>query len=231
MIDLLRPLLPKAVRKRLAFSAQAKAIVERHRAQTVETVQALKRKYDAPLLGNVRVWDLIQMLAQCVDPTDAGLYGASQLIHVRQVLEAMENDGVTDPDLQLAALVHDLGKLLLLYGEDPENVVCMNAPIGEYPAGIGLDNCILQWNHDEFAYSRLKDHAPDHVAWLVRYHSIMLHECAPLMNERDQDWARRYLVPFQRYDQCSKSPYAVPRKPFSDYKALVDSHFPQPILF
>lgn len=231
MRDLLRPFLPKAIRKRLAFSAQAKAIVEQHRSQTAETVDALNRKYSQPVLGSARVWDLLGMLGQCVDPTDAGLYGASQLVHVLQVLESMEDDGIGDPDLQLAALVHDLGKILLVHGESPENVVCMNVPIGEYPAGVGLDNCVMQWNHDEFAYLRLKDRVPEHVAWLVRYHSVMLSECRPLMDERDRDWAQRYLVPFQRYDQGSKSPYGVPRKSLADYKELIDRLFPQPILF
>ena len=229
--DMLRPFLPAAVRKRLAFSAQAKAIIERHDTQTVETVQALNRKYAAPVIGTVRVWDLLEMLAGCVDPTDPSLYGASQLIHVLQVLEAMEDDHVTDRDMICAALVHDLGKLLLVHGESPENVACMNVPIGEYAAGVGLDNCVFQWNHDEFAYSRLKDHVPEHVAWLVRYHSIMLSKCKRLMDERDRDWTRRFLVPFQKYDLKSKSPYAVPRKSLADYKELVEELFPQPILF
>jgi hypothetical protein len=229
--DMLRPFLPAAVRERLAFSAQAKAIIEQHDAQTAETVQALNRKYAAPLIGTVRVWDLLEMLAGCVDPTDPSLYGASQLIHVLQVLEAMEDDHVTDRDMLCAGLVHDLGKLLLLHGESPENVACMNVPIGEYPAGIGVDNCIFQWNHDEFAYSRLKDHVPEHVAWLVRYHSIMLSKCKRLMNERDRDWTRRFLVPFQKYDRTSKSPYAVPRKSLADYKAFAEELFPQPIVF
>jgi hypothetical protein len=231
MKDLLRPFLPSAIRNRFAFSVQARAIIERHGTQTVETVAALNRKYAAPVIGTVRVWDLLEMLAGCVDPTDPSLYGASQLTHVLQVLDAMEDDHVTDPDLLGAALVHDLGKLLLLHGESPENVVCMNAPIGRYPAGIGLDNCVFQWNHDEFAYSRLKDHVPEHVAWLVRYHSIMLSKCKSLMNQRDREWTRRFLVPFQKYDLKSKSPYAVPRKSLADYKELVEELFPQPILF
>ena len=51
------------------------------------------------------------------------LLGASQFSHIRQVLAAMERDGVTHPDLHVAALVHDLGKVLLLTNETPENVI------------------------------------------------------------------------------------------------------------
>jgi hypothetical protein len=220
-----------AVRQQLHFKEQARRIAEQHRAQTFETVSALKRKYESPVTGRVAMWELLNRLAQCIDPTDPSLYCASQLTHVLQVLEAMERDGVADPDMLLAALVHDLGKLLLLEREDPENVACMNAPVGEYREGVGLDNCVFQWNHDEFAYSRLKGNVPDHVAWLVRYHSVMLHECRQLMDARDREYALRYLVPFQKYDQHSKSPYWLPRKSLADYRDFIQGWFPQPILF
>jgi hypothetical protein len=29
----------------------------------------------------VRVWDLMERLAQCIDPSDASLYCVSQLVH------------------------------------------------------------------------------------------------------------------------------------------------------
>ena len=38
------------------------------------------------------------------------------------MLEAMARDGIDDPDLLLAVLIHDVGKLLLVVGEDPANV-------------------------------------------------------------------------------------------------------------
>ncbi len=221
----------KTAREQLRFRAQARAIAQRHRAQTLETIAALKKKYEGPITGKAQMWELLGRLSQCVDPTDSSLYCASQQTHVLQVLEAMERDGVDDPDMLLAALVHDLGKLLLLEREDPENVVCMNAPVGEYREGVGLDNCVFQWNHDEFAYSRLNGNVPDHVAWLVRYHSVMLDKCRPLMNARDREYAARYLVPFQKYDQGSKSPYSVPRKSLDDYRDVIQGWFPQPILF
>jgi hypothetical protein len=50
----------------------------------------------------------------------------------------------------ITALIHDLGKLLLLTDEDPAHVVCENSPIGDYPSGVGFNNCVFQWNHDEF---------------------------------------------------------------------------------
>jgi hypothetical protein len=214
------------------FAREAQAITERHWAQTRETVAALRRKYEAPVLGRQRVWDLVDRLAFCVDPTDGELHCTSQLVHVQQVVAGMERDGVSDPDLLLTAIVHDLGKVLLLTGEAPENVVGMNAPIGHHPRGAGLDNVVLQWNHDEFIHSRLKDHLPDHVAWLLRYHSIEIPLAAPLMDARDRAYLDRYLRPFRRYDQGTKSPCALPPRTILDkYRDLVDRAFPDPIPF
>ena len=214
------------------FAREARAITLRHALQTRETVATLRKKYERPVLGRVRVWDLVEKLALCVDPTDGELYCVSQLIHVQQVLAGMDRDGVRDPDLILAAIVHDIGKVLLITGEEPEHVVGMNAPIGPHPPGIGLDQTVVQWNHDELAYSRLRDHVPEHVAWLVRYHSLMIDAARPLMDARDRDYLERYLVPFRRYDQGTKSVCALPPRDLLDRaRDVVERAFPSPILF
>lgn len=222
---------PRMAQERAAFAATSAAIRVRHAAQTREIVAALRRTYERPVLGRVETWTLIERLARCIDPTDGALGCSSQLVHVLQVADAMEADGVNDPDLLVAALVHDLGKLLLLEGEMPENVVCMNGPIGDHAPEIGLDRVLLQWNHDEAAYMRLVGHVPEPVAWLVRYHSILLDDCAPLMDARDRTYAARYLTPFRHYDQDSKSPWKVPRRPLDHYRDLLETRLPRTLLF
>jgi len=170
------------------------------------------------------------MLAQCVDPTDERLFCASQQVHVLQIIDAMENEGAATGEFLLAALVHDIGKVLLLAGEAPENVVCMNRPISVGEPGAGLDQCLFQWNHDEFAYSRLKDHLPDGIAWLVRYHSIIPGSCEVYMNARDREYAERYLRPFARYDHQTKSPYFLPERRIEDYRHIVEESLPATIV-
>ncbi len=216
---------------RASFVEQADPILERHRNQTAEAVTALRRRYSEPVFGRARVWDLVERLGACVDPTDQRLWCASQLMHVRQILAEMETDGVASTEMVLVTLIHDLGKLLLLTDEDPANVVCMNTGVGDQPAGVGLDQSLIQWNHDEFAYERLRGFLPDDLAWLIRYHSLDLSQTRHLMDASDVERTERLLVPFAHYDHATKSPFDLPRTPLSHYRDVVEEAFPQPISF
>jgi len=214
-----------------AYRAAALVIERRHDAQTLEQVDELEARYAEPVFGDVTVWSMVEKLAECIDPADCRLFGVSQQVHVLQMIESMDADGVLTTDLLLAALIHDLGKVLLVTDEDPANVVAMNRPIGDHESGIGLDHCRLQWNHDEFAWSRLHDHVPDHLAWLIRYHSIDQVACEPLMDDRDRAYADTYLRLFSRYDHETKSPYVLPVTSIAAYRDVVEDAFPRPIPF
>jgi hypothetical protein len=213
------------------FRERAAPILQRHREQSVEQVKALRAKYARPVFGKVRVWELIERLGSCVDPTDERLFCASQQVHVLQMLEAMEHDGTATPEMVLVALIHDLGKVLLLTGEDPANVVCMNGPVTSVEAGTGLDNSMIQWNHDEFAYERLRDHIPEDLAWLIRYHSLEMGAAATLMDDGDLERTDRLLLPFARYDHATKSPFHVPATPLAKYRDVIEEAFPRRIRF
>jgi hypothetical protein len=217
--------------ERADYAVGAQAIIERHRRQNREDIELLRKRYEEPLIGKVRVWELIERLGGCVDPSDERLYCASQLMHVRQILDQMDADGTDTPEMVLVALVHDLGKLLLLTGEDPANVVCMNAAIGDDPEGAGLADALVQWNHDEFAFQRLDGLIPDDLAWLVRFHSLEVESARPLMDATDLDRVDRLLRPFAHYDHATKSPFHLPSTPLSTYRDVIEEAFPDPILF
>jgi Myo-inositol oxygenase len=223
---------PIASRKALAesYRKRAAAIAARHNEQTADTVAALRQKYAAPVLGRVSPWSLVEKLAQCIDPTDCSLFCASQQLHVLQIIDAMEAEGTATEEWLLVTLLHDIGKVLLLTGEAPENVVCMNKPVSVCARGGGLDNCVFQWNHDEFAYSRLKDYLPDGLAWLVRYHSILPETCEEYMDARDREYTERYLRPFARYDHGTKSSMYLPQRRIEDYRGIVDRALPATIV-
>lgn len=226
-----RELAARAPESPAGFALRARSIFEKRYKQNSATVAALKTKYETAVFGKARVWDLIEKLAFCIDESDVSLYCASQFVHVQQVLEGMERDSVHDRDLLLAALVHDVGKVLLLTGELPENIVGATSRISEAPHGAGLDEVLFQFGHGEMIYSRLKDHVPEHLAWLLRYHGTHLPEVEPFLNDKDRLYRDRYLIPFRKYDGGTKSFNHVPKVSLAKYRDLIEETFPHPILF
>lgn len=213
------------------FMRDAAAIRERHAAQTRAEAEALRLKYRQPLFGEIPTWSLFEMLAHVVDTADDRLYCVSQEMHALQMAEAMQADGITDEQLILTALVHDIGKVALLKGELPENLFYMNTMLSPGAPGAGLDACTFQWSSDDLGWSRLKDHLPPAVAWLVHYHGIDSAQHASYMNEQDRDWAQRYLTTFQLYDLYSKSPFFQPRRRLDHYRPLIEKYLPPTIVF
>jgi hypothetical protein len=80
-------------------------------------------------------------------------------------------------------------------------------------------------------YSRLKDHVPAHLAWLLRYHGTNLADVELFLSEQDRDYRDRYLIPFRKYDAGTKSYNHVPKIKLARYRDLIEETFPQPILF
>lgn len=215
-----------------SFNAQAKLIHEKHRSQKVEDVALLNDKY---LRGSyifhkpISIWDAIEKLGMVSDPTDKELYAVSQWVHTLQVIEGMELAGIKDEQVYLAAWLHDLGKLLLLTNEDPANIVCDNFIISG-KTGVGLDNCVVNWNHDEWVYLRLKNIVNDEIAWLVRYHSVNLQSCMSYFDQKDRRYAEKYLDMFRRFDKGTKSLHNIPKIDIDKHRRLIEKHLPEPIL-
>ncbi len=203
------------------FHDRSSATVKCHWEKTRETVASLKRKYEKSVIGKVSMLNLLNLLARCIDPGDAIHGNVNQLTHALLIAEEMEKDGINNPDLLIAAFVHDLGKIAF----------CINAPIGDSEKGTGLENRIVQWTHGEFIYSRLKDYLPDHISWLIRYHSFIISDTEPFLNERDRTYLERYQRLFRKYDQRAQSAYKLPIKKVEDYHELINRYFPEPILF
>jgi hypothetical protein len=163
-----------------AFKENVMSVYVAHNAQTADDRQRLAQKWRKPLLGHVDVWSLLNLLHFTIDHTDAVLHYTSQFIHSLQVFATVladpmpERDERYRRDMRLAALVHDLGKLLTLFGEADGNVDCMNRVIEPFARGgeRGLEGLRVQWNHDEYGWMKLKKHLPPRVADVVRYHSL-----------------------------------------------------------
>jgi inositol oxygenase len=170
-----------------------------HAGQTVAFVRAKREEYLPLRRGRMSVWRAFDALAELVDASDPDL-GLSQLSHALQTAEALRAAGA-ERWLILTGLVHDLGKVLCLFGEpqwavvgdtfpvgcafDPRvvhadlfaansdaSVAAYATPLGIYRPGCGLDALLLSWGHDEYLYHVLRDYLPPPALAIVRYHSF-----------------------------------------------------------
>ncbi|HEX6984188.1 MAG TPA: inositol oxygenase family protein [Planctomycetaceae bacterium] len=171
---------------------------QNHRHQTLEFVLEKKRQFLPPRHRRMGIWEAMEFLNTLVDDSDPDT-DLSQIEHLMQTAEAIRRDG--HPRwFVLTGLIHDLGKILCLFGEPqwavvgdtfpvgcafsdkvvfPEffaenpdsNVPEYQTPCGIYSEGCGLDAVHLSWGHDEYLYQVVKGHLPDEALAMIRYHS------------------------------------------------------------
>jgi inositol oxygenase len=172
---------------------------QNHARQTLDFVRGKREEYLPLRRGRMGVWRAFDALAELVDESDPDL-GLSQQGHALQTAEALRASGA-ERWLVLAGFVHDLGKVLCLFGEpqwavvgdtfpvgcayDPHVVHAdlfaanpdagvpeYQTPLGIYEAGCGLDALLLSWGHDEYLYHVLRPYLPAPALAIVRYHSF-----------------------------------------------------------
>ncbi|MDE2126654.1 MAG: inositol oxygenase [Armatimonadetes bacterium] len=186
------------------YAAEARASVREfyranHQFQTLEFVLRKKAAFLPPRRRRMSVWEAMEFLDTLVDDSDPDTE-LSQIAHLMQTAEAIRNDG--HPRwFVLTGLIHDLGKVLCLFGEPQWAVVgdtfpvgCAFSPaviyheffadnpdatderynteLGIYQAGCGLDQVHLSWGHDEYLYQVVKGHLPEPALAMIRYHSF-----------------------------------------------------------
>jgi inositol oxygenase len=223
-----------------------------HAGQTVEFVRAKRREYLGLGRARMGVWEAIARLDQLVDDSDPDTT-LSQLQHLLQTAEAIRRAG--QPRwFVLTGLLHDLGKILCLYGEPQWAVVGDTFPVGcrfaeeivfhelffdnpdtrepglqtatgMYTEGIGLDQVLMSWGHDEYLYHVVKDHVPEAAAYTIRYHSFYAAHrdgaYGHLMDARDRallPWVRRFSA-FDLYSKGEAPPDVAALRPY--YEDLV----------
>lgn len=176
-----------------------------HQFQTVDFVRSKQREYGALQKGEMGIWEALDFLNTLVDDSDPDT-DLSQIEHNLQAAEAIRRDG--HPRwMVLTGLLHDLGKVLCLYGEPQWAVVGDTFPVGcaysdqvvfpeffeanpdrrnpayqtangIYEPHCGLENLELSWGHDEYLYRVMKPYLPEPALAMIRYHS-----CYPIHRE------------------------------------------------
>jgi inositol oxygenase len=170
-----------------------------HQYQTYDFVIEKRDEYLRFNKKEMSIWDAFDFLNELVDDSDPDT-DLSQLQHLLQTSEAIRADG--HPDwMVLTGLMHDMGKVLCLFGEPQWAVVgdtfpvgcayshkivypdffknnpdynneLYNSKYGVYKPNCGLKNVHLSWGHDEYVYQMMKDYLPEPGLYMLRYHSF-----------------------------------------------------------
>src|SRR5215469_7021062 len=170
-----------------------------HTNQTVAFVKQKRAEWLGLDHARAGIWEMMERLNTLVDDSDPDT-DLSQIEHNLQTAEAIRAAG--HPRwFQLTGLIHDLGKILWVWGEPQWAVVGDTFPVGcefsksvvfheffaanpdsrvaEYqtPCGIyeengGLDKVCLSWGHDEYLYHVTRDYLPEEAQYMIRYHSF-----------------------------------------------------------
>jgi len=181
-----------------------------HAQQTVEFNRAARKHWLGFDHAEMSVWDLMEELNKLVDDSDPDT-DLSQIEHNLQTAEALRADGAPRW-MQLTGLIHDLGKVLWLWGEPQWAVVGDTFPVGcqwsdkivfheffannpdagnpqyqtqfgLYGEQCGLDKVMISWGHDEYLYQVTKDYLPIEAQYMIRYHSFY-----PAHREGEYTW-------------------------------------------
>jgi inositol oxygenase len=172
---------------------------QNHTHQTLDFVLAKKREYLPKQKRTMGIWEAMEFLNTLVDDSDPDT-DLTQIEHLMQTAEAIRRDHHPRWFI-LTGLIHDLGKVLCLFGEPQWAVVGDTFPVGcrysekivfseffaanpdsavpayqtacgIYSEGCGLDHVHLSWGHDEYLYTIVKDHLPPEALAMIRYHSF-----------------------------------------------------------
>ena len=186
------------------YAAEARASVKEfyrlnHTNQTLDFVLGKEKEYAPGAHGEMGIWEAMEFLNQLVDDSDPDT-DLTQIEHLLQTAEAIRADGHQDWFV-LTGLIHDLGKILCLFGEPQWAVVgdtfpvgCawsdkivyheffahnpdrlnpeLQTPCGIYEEGCGLNKIHMSWGHDEYLYQVAKNYLPEEGLYMIRYHSF-----------------------------------------------------------
>ncbi|CAI8619710.1 unnamed protein product [Vicia faba] len=107
-----------------------------HINQTYDFVKKMREEYKKLDKAEMSIWECCELLNDVVDESDPDL-DEPQIQHLLQSAEAIRKDYPNEDWLHLTALIHDLGKILLLpkFGELPQWAV-----VGDtFPVGCAFD--------------------------------------------------------------------------------------------
>lgn len=152
-----------------------------HTNQTLEFVKGRLEYWGKLDHGHLTIMEALEKLNDLVDESDPDI-DLPNSFHAYQTAEGIRKNHPDNEWLQVAGLIHDVGKLMALWGEaqwatvgdtfpvgcrpDPSIVFGvesfwknpdlsnpkLNTRLGIYEENCGLDKVYMSWGHDEYLY-------------------------------------------------------------------------------
>ena len=174
---------------------------EMHENQTLEFVKKKKKQYSSLENYKMTMKGALLMMDSFIDPSDPDL-DVENSIHAYQTAEKIREKYPDNKEFQIIGLIHDLGKILLSFGEPswavvgdtyvvgckfPESIVYYDTlkenpdfnkynELGIYDESCGLKNLHLSYGHDEYLYQILKQNKNHKISEkymnVIRFHSF-----------------------------------------------------------
>lgn len=152
-----------------------------HSYQTVDFVKDRMQYWMKLDHGEMTIMEILDRLNELVDESDPDI-DLPNAVHAFQTAEGIRKHHPDKPWFQLTGLIHDIGKIMHLWGEpqwatvgdtfvvgcapDPSIVFGLesfaknpdlrdwryNTTLGMYTPHCGLRNVLMSWGHDEYLY-------------------------------------------------------------------------------
>jgi inositol oxygenase len=169
--------------------------------QSYDVANKKARLYNRLDKNQMYMHEVLAKMDEFIDPSDPDLDQAN-IIHAYQTAERIRKKRPNNIQYQICGLIHDLGKILFSFGEEPQfivgdtyvlgtkipdSVVCydsipqqvldLNESMDLYKTNCGLDNLVLSYGHDEYLYQVLMGNNTNHTFEkeymdIIRYHSF-----------------------------------------------------------
>jgi inositol oxygenase len=170
-----------------------------HQFQTHDYVMGKEKEYFGLDKGMKSIWEAAEFLNTLVDDSDPDT-DLTQIEHLLQTSEAIRRDG--HPRwFVLTGFIHDLGKVLCLWGEPQWGVVGDTFPVGcayskdivfpeyfaanpdlknplyqtkygIYQPNCGLENVHMSFGHDGYIGKVMQNYMPEESLYMLKYHSF-----------------------------------------------------------
>lgn len=158
-----------------------------HQHQSVDYVKEKIHDYGHFNKASLTIMEALDLLNNVIDESDPDV-DIPNIVHAFQTAERIRQYHPDKEWLILTGLIHDLGKVLAVFGEPHWAVVGDTYPVGcapgvsvvyrnkgfnqnmdslndvystkmgMYSEGCGFDNLMMIWGHDEYMYRVLKNH-------------------------------------------------------------------------